>query len=269
MSDKASVSPRYSDPRDEIVAPHHHVQLSHYYVDQWIPRLGERGHVIVTVLRRMGYINRKEGVIRDGIEIEQVELAHLCGLSLRTFQREFAQNAFLARFVQREQQYRRNTAGNIIREKTVYVVQMQDPLVDEDLPRLEQEVERREKARSRQVGGNSPHGSRQDGGIGCQVGGPIRQVGATPRQFGGNLKNHDSERNLNTSETASPPAPSGGAVELEEAGGQPQGLKKFDRAYWETQNSAFARDRCREMGWHWKGHLPEEPRSEAEQQSEE
>ena len=87
---RASLTHHYDDPKEALIAPHKFMALTHYYVDRWLPELGERGHVIVTVLRRMGYLDRDRDVERGGIEIEREDLAVLCGLKLRTLQREFA-----------------------------------------------------------------------------------------------------------------------------------------------------------------------------------
>lgn len=206
---KASLAHHYDDPKDAIIAPHRFMALTHYYVDRWLPELGERGHVIVTVLRRMGYLDRERDVERGGIEIEQEELAALCGLKLRTFQREFAAgedgrpvNAALHLFVQREQQYHRNGAGRVVREKTVYVVQMRDPLHPSDQAAFQEECAGREKnekkngkneekpgdPRTRQSGGNSASRSRQIGGEARQDDVRPRQPDMPARQLGGNNK---------------------------------------------------------------------------------
>lgn len=200
---KASLAHHYDDPKDALIVPHKFMALTHYYVDRWLPELGERGHVIVTVLRRMGYLDRERDVERGGIEIEQEELAALCGLKLRTLQREFASgedgrpiNSALHRFVQREQQYHRNGAGRVVREKTVYVVQMRDPLHPSDQAAFQEECDQRQKnsgknsedLRSRQSGGNGPSRSRQSGGEARQDGARSRQSDRPARQSGGNNK---------------------------------------------------------------------------------
>ncbi len=203
---KASLVHHYEDPQDAVMAPHKFMSLTHYYVDKWLPELGERGNVIVTVLRRMGYLDRERDVERGGIEIEQEDLAVLCGLKLRTLQREFGNdergqpvNPVLHRFVQREKQYYRNGSGRIVREKTVYIVQMKDPLHPSDLVAFEEEREGREKnqqkSRSRQDGGNDHPRSRQDGGEERQDGGRSRQDDMSARQDGGNY-NVDSDSYL-------------------------------------------------------------------------
>ena len=65
----ASLAHHYDDPKDAVVAPHKFMALTHYYVDRWLPELGERGHIIVTVLRRMGYLDRERDVERGGIDV--------------------------------------------------------------------------------------------------------------------------------------------------------------------------------------------------------
>ena len=219
---KSGLVHHYDDPRDAIMAPHKFMALTHYYVDRWLPELGERGHIIVTVLRRMGYLDRARDIERGGIEIEQEELAALCGLKLRTLQREFAGdeqgrplNPALHQFVQREKQYCRNAAGRIVREKTVYVVQMRDPLHPKDQQEFQEECEQREKGRSRQVGGNSEARSRQVGGEARQDDARSRQYGGTARHIGGNINKgiHDSELPLETLDTAALPGVSASLFE--------------------------------------------------------
>lgn len=207
---KSSLVHHYDDPRDAVTAPHKFMALTHYYVDRWLPELGERGHIIVTVLRRLGYLDRARDIERGGIEIEQEELATLCGLKLRTLQREFAGddaghplNPALHRFVQREKQYFRNSSGGVVREKTVYVIQMRDPLHPSDQAELEEECDSREKGRSRQYGGNSDPRSRQYGGEARQDDARSRQYGGTSRQYGGYINKGilDSYILKNTSDT--------------------------------------------------------------------
>jgi len=246
----ASLVHHYEDPRDALMTPHRFMALTHYYVDRWLPELGERGHIIVTVLRRMGYLDRERDVERGGIEIEQEELAALCGLKLRTLQREFGDeggqpvNPVLHLFVQREKQYYRNGAGRIVREKTVYVVQMKDPVHPSDLAALQKEAEHREKGRSRQSGGNGEPRSRQSGGNGeprsrqsggngeprsrqsggngeprsRQSGGDTRQSDASSRQSGGDTRqvggNYKVDITLNTLESHDTPAADGVSLTL-------------------------------------------------------
>ncbi len=213
----ASLVHHYEDPRDALMTPHRFMALTHYYVDRWLPELGERGHIIVTVLRRMGYLDRERDVERGGIEIEQEELAALCGLKLRTLQREFGDeggqpvNPVLHLFVQREKQYYRNGAGRIVREKTVYVVQMKDPVHPSDLAALQKEAEHREKGRSRQSGGNGEPRSRQSGGDTRQSDASSRQSGGDTRQVGGNYK---VDITLNTLESHDTPAADGVSLTL-------------------------------------------------------
>ena len=234
---KASLVHHYDNPRDAVTAPHKFMALTHYYVDRWLPELGERGHIIVTVLRRMGYLDRDRDIERGGIEIEQEELAELCGLRLRTLQREFscdevrqAVNPALHRFVQREKQYHRNSAGRIVREKTVYVVQMKDPLHPNDQPVFEEECNRRNKGdRSRQLGGYGEVRTRQIGGEERQSDARSRQSDMPARQVGGNYKvNLDSELLLETLKT--PAARPDGSLALfpDSSSDSPELTKRWD-----------------------------------------
>ena len=135
----ASLSVRevWESAYNEIVQPDHFTVCTLYYITHWLPKLGGNGHLIVTVLRSLGYFNRKTGTTRDGIDIEQKDLAKLCGLGVRTLQREFLENQTLARFVQREFETLRDRTGRITREHYIYRIKMDDPLIEEDQARFE------------------------------------------------------------------------------------------------------------------------------------
>ena len=151
----------YFSLANEIVQPDQYVSTSRYFCLKWEPSLGLVGARIVRVLRSLGYYNRQTGETRDGIPIDLPELAALCGFSVATIKREFgsgkagtAANPSLHTFVQREKNYKHDAVtGQIWREENIYRVKMDDPVHPDDLPRLQQLWE------SRQKGGREEKGS--------------------------------------------------------------------------------------------------------------
>lgn len=143
----------YFSLANEIIQPDQYVSTSRYFCLKWEPSLGLVGARIIRVLRSLGYYNRQTGEMRDGIPIDLPELASLCGFSVATIKREFgsgkdgtAANPFLHTFVQREKNYKHDAVtGQIWREENIYRVKMDDPVHPDDLPRLQQLWESRQK----------------------------------------------------------------------------------------------------------------------------
>jgi hypothetical protein len=273
---RITLSPFYHSALNAIIEPDKFVPCSRYFLRRWSPLLGGVGVQIVLTLRSLGYNNRKTGERRDGIEIELAELAGLIGVHRATLLRELGStkgtltNPALHLFVKREKQYWREPVTNrLLRTANIYRIAMDDPLHEEDLPRLNallSEMEKGQKS-SKSQNATQPPKSRQQTRVSesqnatssVQLATRSVQNATSDVQNATALKSSSLERNLNTSEDASsPPAPGGGLGETEGSSGQQQGLKKFDRAYWETQDTKFAQDKCRAKGWQWRGHLPEE-----------
>ena len=164
MSDDIQVIQEYHSAYNEIVQPDVIVYQSRYYVRRWKPLLGGNGDAIVMNLRSLGYYNRETGEKRDGIQIDLPELAKLCGISVATIKREFGnnedgtpRNPALHKFVQREKSYRKDkVTGEIWREDNIYRVKMDDPIHEDDLPRLKAILEARQK-------GNDPKDAKANG----------------------------------------------------------------------------------------------------------
>jgi hypothetical protein len=143
----------YFSLANEIIQPDQYVSTSRYFCLKWEPSLGLVGARIIRVLRSLGYYNRQTGETRDGIPIDLPELAALCGFSVATIKREFgsgkdgmAANPFLHTFVQREKNYKHDAVtGQIWREENIYRVKMDDPIHPDDLPRLQELWESRQK----------------------------------------------------------------------------------------------------------------------------
>lgn len=143
---------------NEIIQPDQYVSTSRYFCLKWEPSLGLVAARIVRVLRALGYYNRQTGEMRDGIPIDLPELAVLCGFSVATIKREFGSgkdgkpaNPHLRTFVQREKNYKHDAVtGQVWREENIYRVKMDDPVHPDDLPRLQELWEARQK------GGSAP-----------------------------------------------------------------------------------------------------------------
>ncbi len=156
MSESAVVVHDYHAAYNAITEPDKFVACSRYFVRRWMPALGDNGTRIVLALRSMGYYNRETGERRDGIEIEMQELAALVGIHVATLKREFAgkkgelgvlQNPALHLFVRKEQQYWRDPVTNrLLRTANIYRVMMDDPIHEDDLPRMNELLTEREKS---------------------------------------------------------------------------------------------------------------------------
>lgn len=154
--DHITIMADYFSISNEIIQPDQYVSTSRYFCLKWEPSLGLVGARIVRVLRALGYYNRQTGEMRDGIPIDLPELAVLCGFSVATIKREFgsgkdgrAANPHLHTFVQREKNYKHDTVtGQVWREENIYRVKMDDPIHPDDLPRLQELWEARQKGSS-------------------------------------------------------------------------------------------------------------------------
>jgi hypothetical protein len=153
LGGQITVMADYFSLANEIIQPDQYVSTSRYFCLKWEPSLGLVGARIIRVLRSLGYYNRQTGEMRDGIPIDLPELAALCGFSVATIKREFgsgkdgkAANPSLHTFVQREKNYKHDAVtGQIWREENIYRVKMDDPVHPDDLPRLQELWEDRQK----------------------------------------------------------------------------------------------------------------------------
>ena len=155
MSEPATVVHDYHAAYNAITEPDKFVACSRYFVRRWMPALGDNGTRIVLALRSLGYYNRETGERRDGIEIEMQELAAIVGIHVATLKREFGEkkgetgvlhNSALHLFVRKEQQYWRDPVTNrLLRTANIYRVMMDDPIHEEDLPRMNELLAEREK----------------------------------------------------------------------------------------------------------------------------
>jgi hypothetical protein len=134
----ATVSFTYESAYNQIVQPVSYVSLSQYFVAHWLPDISAAGLKILLRLRAMGYYDPKKGLQRGDIDIDQKELAGLCGLSLSTLKRAFADDTILSSYVQRVFRAERDPrSGRIVREHYLYVVKMDDVLIPADKALLE------------------------------------------------------------------------------------------------------------------------------------
>lgn len=134
----ATVTFTFESAYNQIVQPTSYVSLSQYFIAHWMPSITGAGLKILLRLRSMGYYSPKAGVQRGDIDIEQKELAVLCGLSHSTLKRAFADDPVLSAYVQRVFEVKRDPRnGRIIKEHYLYVVKMDDVLTPEDKAKLD------------------------------------------------------------------------------------------------------------------------------------
>lgn len=142
-----TLSPFYHSAVNAITEPDKYVPCSRYFLRRWGPLLGSFGIHLVLTLRSLGYNNRKTGERRDAIEIDLVELAGLLGVHRTTILRELGDkkgqpgvpaNPALHQFVKKDRQYWRDpVTGALLRTANIYRVAMDDPLHEDDIPRLD------------------------------------------------------------------------------------------------------------------------------------
>jgi hypothetical protein len=156
------LTPQYRRLRDAILRPHLRLTESRYFWERWKPRLGPDAAVLIMEVRdrcnralatgpgAAGDGGRSpggteagtavEGVAApaDGCTVSAAELAAACGFSRVTLWR-LLQREDVRRFVRVEHNYVYDRRlGKKRRTVSTYRVLMEDPLVDEDEPRLQQ-----------------------------------------------------------------------------------------------------------------------------------
>jgi hypothetical protein len=133
----------YHAARNEILRPGATVFCSRYFCEKWMPRLGGTATALVLTLRAIAAENPSADDSPQAIvEVSQQTLGQRVGCSANTIYRELKSNAELAHFVRTEERYVRNPKGRVRQSESVYYIAMDDPLIPEDEPLLEQIVER-------------------------------------------------------------------------------------------------------------------------------
>lgn len=123
----ATVTFTYESAYNQIVQPGSYVSLSQYFIAHWLPEVTGAGLKILLRLRAMGYYDPKKGLQRGDIDIEQKDLAALCGLGLSTLKRAFQDDQVLPRYVQRVfEAVRDPRRGRILKEHYLYVVKIDE-----------------------------------------------------------------------------------------------------------------------------------------------
>ena len=163
---QVSVIQDYHSAAHVITEPDKYVACSRYFVRRWMPLLGNEGTRIVLALRSLGFYNPGTGETRNGIEIELAELAAMIGVHVATLKREFGDvkgqpgvpyNPVLQKFARKEKQYWRDPVTNrLLRTANIYRVMMDDPLHEDDLPRLNEILASREKGAEPSEAQNAP-----------------------------------------------------------------------------------------------------------------
>jgi hypothetical protein len=146
LAHTAMVRPDYHYARNELLRPDRTVFCSHYFVEKWIPRLGATATTIVLTLRALAgeiHTTTEAGVGEAAVEVSQETVARQLGCSTSTFYRELRNNVALQAFLRIEQRYKRNQKGHVRQSENLYFIAMDDPLIPEDEPRVEEIRNRR------------------------------------------------------------------------------------------------------------------------------
>ena len=217
----ASVTFTYESAYNQIVHPTSYVSLSQYFIAHWMPAISPAGLKILLQLRSMGYYSPKAGVQRGDIDIEQKELAALCGMSLSTLKRAFGDDPILSSYVQRVFETKRDPlTGRIVKEHYLYVVKMDDVLTPADKVRLDGLLQGPDKGSDLPKGQNDPSDSipiAQNDLSGVQSEPPIAQNEPPAGQNDPSLnKEIHTSITLNTPNTAARPGGSASLFEEKE-----------------------------------------------------
>ena len=153
MSTDLTVSPFYHSAVNAVTRPNQATWCSDYFIDRWMPLLGNEGTRIVLALRRRGYNNRKTGEKREEIKMDRAELSAMVGCSEDTITREMGinkksgrpHNPWLHLFVRKFEHKKRDPrTGKLWQELNGYFVAMDDPVHPDDWPLVAAYVRERE-----------------------------------------------------------------------------------------------------------------------------
>ena len=153
VSSDLIVSPFYHSAVNAITRPNQATWCSDYFIDRWMPLLGNEGTRIVLALRRRGYNNRKTGEKREEIKMDRAELSAMVGCSEDTITREMGtnkksgrpHNPWLHLFVRKFEHKKRDPrTGKLWQEINGYFVAMDDPVHPDDWPLVAAYVQERE-----------------------------------------------------------------------------------------------------------------------------
>lgn len=129
------LAPFYADVRNEIVTPDRVTLQSRYFWERWARILGPRDTVLLLRLRQLCYFNRDTGERRDWCFPSHEGIGAELGLERKAVLRGLARLEGLG-LIRREAQYRYDPElHKRVRSSDRYLVQMEDPLVPDDVPR--------------------------------------------------------------------------------------------------------------------------------------
>ncbi|MCK6625583.1 MAG: hypothetical protein L6R45_10455 [Anaerolineae bacterium] len=129
----------HRDEYNEIAQPSRQHYTSWYFHRAWMPLLGPVAFALIWEARTRCYWNKKEGVKRDTFEATYDELAAAIGVSVSTVKRlinysDEPLKTYIGMFltkVKTKRRASRNWPGTV-NEKTIWKVQLEDPLTPED-----------------------------------------------------------------------------------------------------------------------------------------
>ena len=139
------LSPHYHSAVNAITQPDRMVFVSGYLVERWLPELGGDGLAILVFLRKKCYYNRRTGEKRDKVTVSLSDIARGCAISVNTVRRQMQNNMALQNLCLLAGRIRlRGEAGWGDPDRQYLHGQHGRPLHPADLPRLAEEMQRRE-----------------------------------------------------------------------------------------------------------------------------
>ncbi|MFH0931211.1 MAG: hypothetical protein V1890_04680 [Candidatus Zixiibacteriota bacterium] len=141
--DRIELQPIYLDLKNEITNPEKVVVVSHYFLDNWAPRLGPTLTLLILRLRKYCYFNKITKEKRDWCYPKHDTLAEDIGVSRYTIIREL-QRPIADYFIKREKRYTYDPrTKKKVRTSDMYHITMDDPLLPEDEKILKEKVKER------------------------------------------------------------------------------------------------------------------------------
>ena len=131
--DSLAVQEVYANVYNEIVKPDKVFVGTQYFRRRWVPLLGPALSWVITALRQHCYWNKGTGEKRDWCLITQEALAQEAGISVATLKRLLKHEHADKFIMQVSHRYRYDARlRKQVRQRSMYQIRMDDPLVPED-----------------------------------------------------------------------------------------------------------------------------------------
>ena len=121
----------YGSERARVIQPERGMFMTLYFFQQWLPLIGHSAFTVILAARSMCYWNPKTGELRNSIETEMSELAHLAAVSVRTV-KDVLNNDLVRRHFLRYTVRRIMTVNGVRTAGILLQVRMDDPLTPAD-----------------------------------------------------------------------------------------------------------------------------------------